>query len=47
MSSANCNLIDKDNTKLTIACKVYRVKADSYLMGYYRHLIDTIDAAVE
>ena len=47
MSTANAALIDKANTKLTIACKVYRVKQDSYYQGCYRHLVDTIDAAAE
>lgn len=39
MSTANAALIDKENTKLTIKCKVYRVRADSYLQGFYRWVI--------
>lgn len=38
LSTANCGLVDKTNTKLTITCKVYRVKQDCYLQGYYRYL---------
>jgi hypothetical protein len=38
MSTANAALIDKENTKLSITCKVYRVRQDSYLQGYYRYL---------
>lgn len=38
MSTANAALIDKDNTKLTYTCKVYRVRQDAYLQGFYRYL---------
>ncbi len=38
LSTANCGLVDKTNTKLTITCKVYRVRQDAYLQGYYRYL---------
>lgn len=38
MSTTNAGLIDKTNTKLTITCKVYRVKQDSYIQGFYRYL---------
>ena len=38
MSTANAALIDKENTKLTYTCKVYRVRQDSYLQGFYRYL---------
>lgn len=42
MSTANAALIDKDNTVVSISCKVYRVRADSYTMGFYRHIIDNL-----
>ena len=38
LSTANCGLVDKTNTKLTITCKVYRVRQDSYIQGFYRYL---------
>lgn len=38
MSTANAALIDKENTKLTYTCKVYRVRQDSYLQGFYRYM---------
>ena len=38
MSTANAGLIDKTNTKLTYTCKVYRVRQDAYLQGFYRYL---------
>lgn len=38
LSTANCGLVDKTNTKLTITCKVYRVRQDFYLQGYYNYL---------
>ena len=38
MSTANAGLIDKENTKLTYTCKVYRVRQDSYLQGFYRYM---------
>lgn len=38
MSTANAALIDKENTKLTYTCKVYRVRQDAYLQGFYRYL---------
>ena len=38
MSTANAALIDKTNTKLTYTCKVYRVRQDAYLQGFYRYL---------
>ena len=38
MSTENAALIDKDNTKLTYTCKVYRVRQDAYLQGFYRYL---------
>lgn len=42
MSTANAALIDKENTKLTIKCKVYRVRADMYLQGFYRWVVDYV-----
>lgn len=38
MSTTNAGLIDKTNTKLTYTCKVYRVRKDCYLQGFYRYL---------
>ena len=38
MSTTNAELIDKTNTKLTYTCKVYRVRQDAYLQGFYRYL---------
>ena len=38
LSTANCGLVDKTNTKLTYTCKVYRVRQDAYLQGFYRYL---------
>ena len=38
MSTANAALIDKENTKLTYTCKVYRVRQDGYLQGFYRYM---------
>ena len=38
LSTTNAGLVDKTNTKLTMTCKVYRVKQDCYLQGYYRYL---------
>lgn len=38
LSTTNAGLVDKENTKLTITCKVYRVRQDAYLQGFYRYL---------
>jgi hypothetical protein len=38
LSTTNAGLIDKTNTKLTYTCKVYRVRQDCYLQGFYRYL---------
>lgn len=38
MSTENAALIDKEKTKLTYTCKVYRVRQDDYLQGFYRYL---------
>ena len=38
LSTTNAGLVDKTNTKLTMTCKVYRVKQDCYLQGYYKYL---------
>lgn len=38
MSTANAGLVDKNNTKLTYTCKVYRVKKTFYLQGFYKYL---------
>lgn len=38
LSTTNAGLVDKEKTKLTYTCKVYRVKQDSYIQGFYRYL---------
>lgn len=38
MTTANAALVDKTNTKLTYTCKVYRVRQDAYLQGFYQYL---------
>ena len=38
LSTANAALVDKENTKLTYTCKVYRVRQDAYLQGFYRYM---------
>lgn len=38
MSTTNAGLVDKTNTKLTYTCKVYRVKQEFYLQGFYKYL---------
>lgn len=38
LSTANAALVDKEKTKLTYTCKVYRVRQDAYLQGFYRYL---------
>lgn len=38
LSTTNAGLVDKENTKLTMTCKVYRVRQDAYLQGYYRYM---------
>lgn len=46
MSTTNAELIDKEKTKLTYTCKVYRVKQDSYLQGFYRYLAERVTEMV-
>lgn len=38
LSTTNAGLVDKEKTKLTYTCKVYRVRQDAYLQGFYRYL---------
>lgn len=38
MSTTNAGLIDKENTKLTYTCKVYRVRQEWYMQGFYKYL---------
>lgn len=37
MSTANAALIDQDKTAVTITGRVYRVKAEAYMKGFYRY----------
>lgn len=37
MSTANAALIDQDKTAVTVSGKVYRVRAEAWLRGFYRY----------
>ena len=46
MSTANAALIDQDKTAVTITGKVYRVKAEAYMKGFYRYQAQALAALV-